>query len=269
MFAAWITWVGSWIWPTTTHKHVIRDRYASVEALQEALRRAGLESCNLVVAMDYTKSNEKSGMRTFGGQSLHTLSPHCLNPYQTALRVLGQTLEPFDDDRLIPVMGFGDERTKGKKVFWFKGKRGEPCRGFQEALECYAQITPEIQLSGPTSFAPAIHEAMTIVRQTGQFHLLVIIADGQVTDLGETRAAIVAASALPMAILVVGVGDGHWDEMERFDDELPERKFDNLNFVNFHEMMTKYDADLVAFTTEALAELPAQFKEVRRLGLLQ
>lgn len=36
-------------------------------------------------------------------------------------------------------------------------------------------------LAGPTSFAPVIEMAMTIVEQSGgQYHVLVIIADGQV-----------------------------------------------------------------------------------------
>jgi E3 ubiquitin-protein ligase RGLG len=36
-------------------------------------------------------------------------------------------------------------------------------------------------ISGPTSFAPIIEMAMTVVEQSsGQYHVLVIIADGQV-----------------------------------------------------------------------------------------
>ena len=133
----------------------------------------------------------------------------------------------------------------------------------------YNEIAPYVQLSGPTSFAPAIRESIKIVKKSGGgFHILVIIADGQIMDNGETRQAIVEATEWPLAIIVVGVGDGPWDEMEEFDDNLPARAFDNLNFVNFHEILTRYDGDLIAFTTQAMAEVPKQFQEIRRLGLL-
>lgn len=42
-------------------------------------------------------------------------------------------------------------------------------------------ITHCICVTGPTSFAPIIEMAMTIVEQSGgQYHVLLIIADGQV-----------------------------------------------------------------------------------------
>ena len=43
-------------------------------------------------------------------------------------------------------------------------------------------MTHCIHVTGPTSFAPIIEMAMTIVEQTGgQYHVLLIIADGQVS----------------------------------------------------------------------------------------
>ena len=48
----------------------------------------------------------------------------------------------------------------------------------------YRELVPQLRLAGPTSFAPVIEMAITIVEQSGgQYHVLVIIADGQVNIL--------------------------------------------------------------------------------------
>lgn len=55
------------------------------------------------------------------------------------------------------------------------------CNGFEQVLSRYREIVPQLSLAGPTSFAPIIERAMTIVEESGgQYHVLLIIADGQV-----------------------------------------------------------------------------------------
>jgi E3 ubiquitin-protein ligase RGLG len=142
----------------------VADKYQSIEQVQVALRAAGLESSSLIIGIDYTKSNECTGQRTFAGRSLHALSAHFKNPYQRVIEILGRTLEPFDDDKMIPVFGFGDSMTTNRSVFPFFPNR--LCHTFKEAVNRYNEITPLITLAGPTNFAPLIYQAIHIVKQT-------------------------------------------------------------------------------------------------------
>ena len=136
----------------------IKDQYSSLDEVSAALRAAGLESSNLIVAIDFTKSNTWTGRDTYGGRSLHDTSFD--NPYQLAIRTIGTVMAPYDDDNLIPVFGFGDSTTTDKSVFPFFPDR--PARGFPEVLERYKEIVPRVHMSGPTNFAPAIEAAIQI-----------------------------------------------------------------------------------------------------------
>ena len=95
--------------PGKTSHGAFRDSYASIEELQVDLRRCGLESCNLIVGIDMTKSNEWTGKICNQGRNLHYIDPTgmTLNPYEHVISILGKTLEVLDDDKLIPVYGFG------------------------------------------------------------------------------------------------------------------------------------------------------------------
>ena len=52
----------------------IADKYKSISEVQKALQKSGLESSNLIIGIDFTKSNKWTGEQTFGGKSLHFLA---------------------------------------------------------------------------------------------------------------------------------------------------------------------------------------------------
>ena len=116
----------------------IVNEFLNIKEVSCALRKAGLEKCQLILGIDFTASNEWQGRKTFSQKSLHAISEklderygrrgsmHHLgifreNPYQKVISVLGQTLEPLDDDQLIPAFGFGDTKTKDNAVFSLSG----------------------------------------------------------------------------------------------------------------------------------------------------
>ncbi|URE47441.1 Copine [Musa troglodytarum] len=261
----------------------IPDNFSSLDQVISALRESGLESSNLVLGIDFTKSNEWTGRYSFGRRSLHAIGG-TPNPYEQAISIIGRTLSPFDEDNLIPCYGFGDASTHDQSVFSFYPDN-RPCHGFEEALARYREIVPHLKLSGPTSFAPVIHASIDIVKKSNwQYHVLVIIADGQVarnSDVPQgrlspqedaTMKAIVDASFFPLSIIMVGVGDGPWDTMEHFDDCIPERRFDNFQFVNFTNIMSakmEMSKKEAAFALAALMEIPFQYRAAQGLRPLE
>jgi len=173
---------------------------------------------------------------------------------------------------LIPAYGFGDLHTLSHSVFSFHAN-DEPCKGLVGCTQRYQDIAKSVRLAGPTSFAPLIRQAVKLVRETNEYHILVIVADGQVSKekVQVTRRAIIEASQYALSIVMVGVGDGPWGLMDHFDDDLPERRFDNFQFVEFSKVFDKYPAERreAAFATHALMEVPDQYQAVKRLGLLR
>jgi hypothetical protein len=86
----------------------ILDNYRTLQEVEMGLRKAGLESSDLIIGVDFTKSNLWQGERSFGNRSLHSLAPlepggqlnpHNSNPYQQVISTLADVLlKRLDDD---------------------------------------------------------------------------------------------------------------------------------------------------------------------------
>jgi hypothetical protein len=246
----------------------IKDTYETYEQVQNALLNAGIENnSNLILGIDLTQSNETTGRYSFRGKCLHQtdVNDNFLNPYQEVMSIIGKSLDFLDKDRSVSIYGFGDSQTKNKKVLAFDSNFQN---SFEECMEIYKNNINSIRLSGPTSFAPIIYKTLEIITQKWGYYILVIIADGQVTEpTTETDDAIRIASHFPLSIIVVGVGDGPWKQMEHYDDNLRRRKFDNFQFVEFNKTKIGKNPD-INFAISALQEVPYQYQYIKKKKLL-
>ncbi|KAI4796034.1 hypothetical protein KUCAC02_029492 [Chaenocephalus aceratus] len=81
---------------------------------------------------------------------------------------------------------------------------GPERRGIQGVVEAYQACLPKLQLYGPTNIAPIIQKVANTASQevhtkeAMQYFILLILTDGVITDMADTREAIVQASHLPM-----------------------------------------------------------------------
>ncbi len=323
-----------------------RDSYETMEQFTDALRTAGLEKCNLLVAIDFTKSNTWQGAKTFNGTSLHYLSDACspgeaksyvsasapppayhsgtdangepdveytkqqlyapvkrsgsfartlsfdaqnihtsktllsqMNPYQYVLSVAGTQLESFDEDGIIPTCIFGHARGKNDSyIRAISPNLPNHCYKINEVLEAYESAVRNIGLSGNTQFAPILEWATEIVQQTGEYHILLIIGDGCIEDMQETRAALKKASKVPLSVIFVGVGDGSnptekdkWSSMRDLDDN-PSGDVDNWQSVylaNIKDSLDNSDHPDVDLAIQMFMEIPSQYRYFKTHSMIR
>ncbi|CAL5094621.1 unnamed protein product [Urochloa decumbens] len=228
---------------------------------------------NFMVAVDFTASNGDPRMP----QSLHYIDPSGRpNSYQQAILGVGEVLQFYDNDRLFPAWGFG-ARTRGPVSHCFNlNTATNDCEvtGVEGIMTAYTSSLHSVSLAGPTMFGPVINKAAEIASQSLQYSnnkyfVLLIITDGVLTDIQETKDCIVRASDLPLSILIVGVGNADFKQMEILDADNGKRlesstgriaTRDIVQFVPIREVQ----GGQISVVQSLLEELPGQFLQYMR-----
>uniref|UniRef100_A0A4X2LP61 Copine 7 n=1 Tax=Vombatus ursinus TaxID=29139 RepID=A0A4X2LP61_VOMUR len=230
---------------------------------------------HFTVAIDFTASNGDPR----NSCSLHYINPYQPNEYLKALIAVGEICQDYDSDKKFSALGFGARIPPKYECYigiicFFLLFPPSPCppTGIQGVVESYQNCLPKIQLYGPTNVAPIIAKVARMAaaeERTGeasQYYILLILTDGVVTDMADTREAIVRASYLPMSIIIVGVGNADFTDMQILDGDdgvLRSPKGepvlrDIVQFVPFREFK---NASATALAKCVLAEVPKQVVE--------
>ncbi|NXY25512.1 CPNE7 protein, partial [Atrichornis clamosus] len=249
---------------------------------------------HFTVAIDFTASNGDPR----NSCSLHYINPYQPNEYLKALVAVGEICQDYDSDKKFSALGFGarippkyevshdfainfnpdNDECEGESSSSGAGSMaGTPLTpahptGIQGVVESYQSCLPKIQLYGPTNVAPIISKVARVAadeertKEASQYFILLILTDGVVTDMADTREAIVRASYLPMSIIIVGVGNADFTDMQILDGDdgvLRSPKGepvlrDIVQFVPFREFK---NASPTALAKCVLAEVPKQVVE--------
>ncbi|XP_054163234.1 copine-8-like [Oppia nitens] len=233
---------------------------------------------HFAVAIDFTASNGPPR----DPQSLHYLDIYGgrPNPYEIALKGVGDIIQHYDSAGMFPAFGFGAKLPPTGDVshqFPLNGNTAHPyCSGIQEILDHYRNRLATVTLFGPTNFANVINNTAAIAQQFQDgkhYFVLLIITDGIISDMHQTKNAIVNSSKLPISLIIVGVGDADFAAMDELDSDdrrlqvdgkyaerdivqfVPLNRYLSRNHNNKNELFIKSQADLAK---EVLAEIPDQ-----------
>ncbi|KAI3863654.1 hypothetical protein MKW98_031246 [Papaver atlanticum] len=223
---------------------------------------------NFMVAIDFTSSNGDPHSPT----SLHYIDPSGrLNAYQQAIFEVGEVIQFYDSDKRFPAWGFGGRPANDvvSHCFNLNGSSGEPeVEGVHGIMSAYSSALQNFSLHGPTLFGKVINRAAQIAEESlhdqTKYFVLLIITDGVVTDLQETIDCLVRASDLPLSILIVGVGDADFNNMEILDADNGNRlksrtgQFATRDIVQFVPM-SEVQGNQLSVVRSLLEELPGQF----------
>lgn len=230
------------------------------------------------VALDFTLSNKQRNDPT----SLHFIPPTRTNQYTDALFHVLSILQNYDSDKLYPAFGFGAKLPNGRNTrdqsscshcFALNGNIFEPeCSGVEGVLNAYYNAVGKVEFWGNTQFHHVLKTVNGFVKRHAenqflqQYNIALIITDGVINDFEDTVEQLIIASSLPVSVIIIGVGDANFTQMEDLDGDVSplwseklqryiER--DIVQFVPFSQVKN----DPVVLAKKVLQEVPKQVVE--------
>ena len=220
----------------------------------------------LTIGIDYTSSNKEPN----DPLSLHYLGSG-MNDYEQAIRSCGMVVAYYDYNQMFPVYGFGavlNGENKPNMCFNVNFQQNPEIYTIDNVLQEYRNSFNNLILAGPTEFCPIIKKVIENIKRENdplKYHILLILTDGIIYDMRETIDALVECSFLPLSVIIIGIGNDHFQEMIELDgDDKPltnsrgiKRKRDLVQFVPYN----RYKYNPTKLAEQVLEEVPRQIIE--------
>jgi len=96
--------------------------------------------------------------------------------------------------------------------------------GVDGVMEAYQGAFADIALSGPTLLKPLVEFSMNKAKEDrtsgkNAYTILLVVCDGTLTDMGQSINALVEASREPLSVVLVGVGNADFKDMDKLDGD--------------------------------------------------
>ena len=172
-------------------------------------------------------------------------------------------------------LGFGEKFYGNPQVshcFPLNGNPNDPeIETIDGILKAYREVLNNTELYGPTYFHYIIDYLNETVKKEIEgynfkiYNILMILTDGIIDDMEETINSLVEASYLPISVIIIGIGDADFTNMDRLDadeevlydenERIADR--DLVQFVPF----IKFKNDGEKLAEQVLEEIPRQIVE--------
>ena len=227
--------------------------------------KAGIR-IKLSIAIDYTSSN----LHPSDPNSLHYLGNN-MNDYEQAIDACGMICAYYDYNQKFPTYGYGallNGENQVNMCFNINFNQDPEIYTIENVLKEYRNSFNFLQLAGPTNFYPMIKRVVDKIKNdndTLRYHILLILTDGIINDLGPTKDILVEGSFLPLSVIIIGIGNDHFGEMVELDGDVNplidskgiKRMRDLVQFVPFN----KFKNNPTKLAEEVLEEVPRQVIE--------
>ena len=183
------------------------------------LLKKGL-NLDLSIAIDFTGSNLDPEF----DDSLHYIKNGFINNYEKAMRENIKIISTYNKNDKYNVYGFGAEiNGTFQDIFNINRKEDPSIQGIENIISEYKKTVNNVYFSGPTFFSPVFQEIKRKLEINNNndfnYHILLIISDGEIHDINETIDSIIQVSMLPISIIIIGVGDNVYYDMKRLNGE--------------------------------------------------